>query len=83
MIRPTKAMAPIPPTTPPTIAPTGVLLAADSVVELEELVGRITKVVVTICPEELVVTYCEEIVEETSLVTVDSAVVGATVVGVI
>ena len=74
-------MAPIPPTTPPTIAPIGGLLAAASVVdvELEELVGRITNVVVTICPDELVVTYCDEIVEETSLVTVDSAVVGAIV----
>lgn len=75
MPSPTKAIAAIPPTTPPTIAPIGVLLAADSVVEL---VGITTKVVVTAWPEELVVTYCEEVAEETSLVIV-AAVVGATV----
>jgi hypothetical protein len=75
-------MAAIPPTTPPTIAPTGVLLAAESVVVLVELVGMMTKVVVTTCPEEFVVTYCEEIVEETSLVTV-AWVVWSTVVGVV
>jgi hypothetical protein len=71
MTSPSKAIAAIPPTTPPTIAPIGGLLAAVSVVEP---VGTMTKVVVTICPEELVVTYCEENVEETSLVMTDAEV---------
>jgi hypothetical protein len=79
MPSPIKAITAIPPTTPPIIAPIGGGLELDA--SVVEPVGTMTRVVVTTCPEELVVTYCEENIEETSLVTIELEVGGTVAVG--
>lgn len=77
MPSPIKAIAATPPTTPPTIAPIGGALDGSIV----EPVGTMTRVVVTTCPEGFVVTYCEENIEETSLVTTELEVGGTVAIG--